>query len=162
MSVLVLAIGNPLREDDGAAWEIAGKIRKDNLDVRLVRQLVPELAQDVSRAEAVLFIDAREGGEPGSVHLAPVKPASDRLGLTHTVSPRALLFYAETLYGRTPRAHLLTVTGERFGHGEELSPRVQEAVAALLTIRRAECTRMARANAAGVAVAAEATTSAHR
>ena len=131
MSVLVLAIGNPQREDDGVAWKIAEALQGDRLDVRQVHQLVPELALDVSRAEAVLFIDAREGGEPGSVRLAPVVPGPDRTGLTHAVSPRALLFYAETLFGRAPRAHLLTVAGERFGHGEELSARVQEAVAAL-------------------------------
>jgi hydrogenase maturation protease len=131
VSVLVLAIGNPQREDDGVAWKLAEALHGDNLDVRRVHQLVPELALDVSRAEAVLFIDARQGGEPGSVRLAPVEPGPDRLGITHAVSPRALLFYAETLYGRAPRAHLLTVAGERFGHGDELSARVQEAVAAL-------------------------------
>lgn len=132
MSVLVLAIGNPQREDDGVAWKLAEALHGDNnLDVRRVQQLVPELALDVSRAEAVLFIDAKDQGEPGSVRLSPVEPGPDRPGLTHAVSPRALLFYADALFGRAPRAHLLTVTGESFGHGEGLSARVREAVAAL-------------------------------
>jgi hydrogenase maturation protease len=131
VSVLVLAIGNPQREDDGVAWKLAETIPEDRLDVRRVHQLVPELALDVSRAEAVLFIDAKDGGEPGTVRLSSVEPGPDRTGLTHAISPRALLFYADTLFGRAPRAHLLTVTGERFGHGEGLSTRVQETVAAL-------------------------------
>ncbi len=132
MSLLVLAIGNLQREDDGVAWAIAAPlIGRQGLDVRRVMQLGPELAPDVSRADTVLFVDARHGGPPGAVRLSRLQPTPDRLGLTHALSPRALLFYAGQLYGRAPRAHLLTVTGERFGHGEGLSESVWEAVAAL-------------------------------
>lgn len=129
--MLVLACGNPLREDDGVGWRLAAKLRGPGLDVRCVHQLGPELAEDVSRAEAVLFLDAREGGEPGAVEIEDLSPAAEGPGLSHALSPRALLLCAERLYGRAPSAALLTVAGERFGHGEGLSPRVAAAVAAL-------------------------------
>lgn len=96
--------------------------------MRCLQQLGPELAEDVSRAEAVLFLDAREGGEPGAVRIEILSPAAEGPGLSHALSPRALLLCAQRLYGRAPRAALLTVTGERFGHGEELSPRVEAAL----------------------------------
>lgn len=126
--MLVLACGNPLRQDDGAAWELAAALHGPGLDVRRVHQLGPELAEDVSRADSVLFLDAREGGEPGEVRIEDLSPAAEGPGLSHAFSPRALLLCAERLYGRAPRAALLTVAGERFGHGEGLSPRVEAAV----------------------------------
>lgn len=126
--MLVLACGNPLREDDGVAWALATALHGPGLDVRCVHQLGPELAEDVSRAEAVLFLDAREGGEPGMVSIEDLSPAAGGPGLSHALSPRALLYCAERLYGRAPRAALLTVAGERFGHGEGLSAKVEAAL----------------------------------
>lgn len=127
MSVLVLACGNPLREDDGVGWRLADAVDSPPIDVRRVPQLDPELAEDVCAADAVLFLDSRTGGEPGRVILGPVAPAP--VGpFTHAFSPEALLFCAERLYGRAPRALRLTVAGERFGHGEGLSEKVERAL----------------------------------
>lgn len=126
--MLVLACGNPLREDDGAAWKVAESLRGPGLDVRCLLHLGPELAEDVSRAGAVLFLDARERGEPGTIRIEELAPDDEGPLLTHALSPRALLLCAKELYGHAPRARLLTIAGERFGHGEGLSPRVEAAV----------------------------------
>lgn len=62
--VLILAYGNPLRRDDGVGWVIgerlAEMLREDVADVRVLHQLTPELAEPISRAGAVIFIDAAE------------------------------------------------------------------------------------------------------
>lgn len=134
--MLVLACGNPLREDDGAAWRVAAALCGSGFDMRCLQQLGPELAEDVSRAEEVLFLDAREGGEPGAVRIEALSRAAEGPGLSHALSPGALLLCAERLYGRAPRAALLTLTGERFGHGEGLSPTVQAALPEAIRLAR--------------------------
>lgn len=127
MSVLVFACGNPLREDDGVGWRLAEALEVPNADVRKVQQLDPELAVDVCNADGVVFLDARTGDDPGRVSLKPVIPRAAGAS-SHHLSPEALLLYAERLYGRAPRALCLTVAGERFGHGEGLSPKVERAL----------------------------------
>ena len=48
--------------------------------------------------------------------------------LTHSLSPQAVLLYAERLFGHVPRAAAVTVGGTSFDHGEELSPEASQAV----------------------------------
>jgi hydrogenase maturation protease len=127
VSLLVLACGNPLREDDGVGWRLAEALDFPGVDVRQVSQLDPELAEDVHAADGVVFLDARAGDEPGRVDLRPVVPRAGSL-LGHAIAPEALLLCAERLYGGAPPALLLTVAGERFGHGEGLSPKVEQAL----------------------------------
>ena len=63
-AILLLCYGNPLRRDDGVGWVIgerlAEMLREDVADVRVLHQLTPELAEPISRAGAVIFIDAAE------------------------------------------------------------------------------------------------------
>ena len=57
-----------------------------------------------------------------------VAPGAGSNPLAHSLSPQALLLYAEQLYGRAPRAVVLSIAGERFGMGEALSPVVRRAI----------------------------------
>jgi hydrogenase maturation protease len=134
-SVLVIAWGNPLREDDGIAWHVVEGLRALQprpwlpvLHLRHAHQLTPEMAECVSRALGVVFVDARREGRPGEIRVEPVVPAVSQNPLAHSLSPQGLLLYAESLYGRAPQAVIVTVAGERFGIGEELSPAVRRAL----------------------------------
>jgi hydrogenase maturation protease len=134
-AVLVIAWGNPLREDDGVAWHVLEGLRGlrprpglPALHLRHAHQLTPEMAECASRAAGVVFVDARREGAPGELRVEPVVPAAGTNPLAHSLSPQGLLLYAEALYGRAPRAVVVTVAGERFGMGETLSPAVQRAV----------------------------------
>jgi hydrogenase maturation protease len=134
-AVLVIAWGNPLREDDAVAWHVLEGLRslkpRPGLPALLLRhahQLAPEMAECVSRAQGVVFIDARRDGTPGGVRCEEVAPSAGSNPLAHSLSPQALLLYAEQLYGRAPRAVVLSVAGERFGMGESLSPVVRRAI----------------------------------
>ncbi|HVO10550.1 MAG TPA: hydrogenase maturation protease [Vicinamibacteria bacterium] len=134
-AVLVIAWGNPLREDDGLAWHVLEGLRRLRprpgllpLHLRHAHQLTPELAEPVSRAAGVVFVDARRDGPVGAIRSETVEPASGSNPLAHSLSPQGVLLYAEALYGRAPQAVVVSITGERFGLGEELSPAVRRAL----------------------------------
>jgi hydrogenase maturation protease len=134
-AVLVIAWGNPLREDDGVAWHVLDGLRRLRprpglplLKLRHAHQLMPEMAECVSHAAGVVFVDARRDGAPGELRCEPVAPEAKGNPLAHSVSPQALLLYAESLYGRAPAAVVVSIAGERFGMGEGLSPVVRRAV----------------------------------
>ena len=134
-SVLVIAWGNPLREDDAVAWHVLEGLRSlkprpglPPLKLRHAHQLAPEMAECVSQAQGVVFVDARRDGTPGEVRCEEILPSAGSNPLAHSLSPQALLLFAEELYGRAPRAVVLSIAGERFGMGEELSPVVRKAL----------------------------------
>jgi len=134
-AVLVIAWGNPLREDEGVAWQVLEGLRTlrprrglPALHLRHAHRLSPELAERVSRAAGVVFVDACRDGRPGEVRSEPVGPAAGWNPLARSLSPQGLLLYAEALYGRAPEAVVVSVAGERFGTGETLSPAVRRAI----------------------------------
>jgi hydrogenase maturation protease len=134
-SVLVIGYGNPQRGDDGVAWKVLDSLRATQprpdappLRLKRVHQLAPELADPASRARAVIFVDARADASPGTVSCEPVTPGTGTGSLTHSLSPQAVLLYAERLFGHVPRAAVVTVGGTSFDHGDELSPEALRAV----------------------------------
>jgi len=65
--VLIVGYGNPLRGDDG--WDGTPPKRCGQpcriAEIITVHQLTPELAEEASRAELVVFLDARRRAVPG-------------------------------------------------------------------------------------------------
>jgi hydrogenase maturation protease len=135
-SVLVIASGNPLRGDDGVGAHVLDALRDDGeldsgaLPLRLwrVQQLVPELAETVSRCRGVVFVDARADSPPGVVRCEPVAPGAAPPGLSHVATPATLLLYAERLFGRAPRAAVVTIGGAVFDLGKGVSPEALGAI----------------------------------
>jgi hydrogenase maturation protease len=140
MHVLIIGCGNPLRGDDAVASHALLHLeRRPSLgDVALIscHQLSPELAEPISRADQVIFIDARVSQSPaqtpGLVEARPVEPCAASSAFSHHFGPPALLEYAQKLYGRRPEAFAVSVIGESFGYGEELSPSVRASIARLV------------------------------
>jgi hydrogenase maturation protease len=127
--VLVIAYGNPLREDDGVGWAVAAAVERcPGVEVKVVHQLLPELVEPLSRASSVVFVDARNEGRPGSVHREPVLALAGAEAMTHTLDPGRLLGLCLRLYGRAPEAVAVSVAGARFGFGHHLSEPVRRAV----------------------------------
>jgi hydrogenase maturation protease len=134
-SVLVIAYGNPQRGDDGVAWKVLDALEAEPpragappLVLKRVHQLAPELAEPAGRARAVIFVDARADAAPGAISCEPVTPGAGTASLTHSLSPQAVLLYAERLFGHVPRAAVVTVGGSSFDHASELSPEALQAV----------------------------------
>jgi hydrogenase maturation protease len=130
--ILILAYGNPLRSDDGIAWrvaeELARTLRPPDVEIRCVHQLTPELADHASRALAVIFMDARCAGEPGAITSTPVDPQFDEPPFSHHVTPQSLIALCGHLYAATPRAFVVSLSGQSFEFGESLSPTAERAL----------------------------------
>ena len=136
---LLIGYGNTLRGDDAFGVRVAEMLQDMNLpdvEVLTCHQLTPELAEDISAAEHVLFIDASTDLPGGEVRWQEVFPSSLPRSFTHHVKPGQLLTLATQLYGRAAQAYLLTVGAVQTEHGEVLSPEVEEAVPqAVRTVR---------------------------
>jgi hydrogenase maturation protease len=126
--VLVLGYGNPLRSDDGLGWQVAVQFFRTNqspdVEVLPCHQLTPELAEPISKAGTVLFIDCARDQAPGEFRCEELHGQTGSVSLTHDLSPKALLDLAAQLYGSCPRAFLLTICGGCFATGESLSASV--------------------------------------
>jgi len=134
---LVIGYGNPLRADDGLGWIVAQRLKTalggdrhwSDVVVLAEHQLTPELAEPISRAQIVIFVDAREGDRPGRVECRVVaRSGNGALAFSHDVDPPSLMQLARLLSGHSPSAVVVSVDGEQFGYGTDLSPEVQAAV----------------------------------
>lgn len=92
-----------------------------------VQQLTPELALDVANDEVgqVIFVDAAQGSIPGAVQVQPLLPAEGPSTFGHHCTPGALLGLVRQLYRRSPPGWIVTITGQDFGFGEQVSPALQ-------------------------------------
>jgi len=121
--LLVLGYGNTLRRDDGVGPRVAEAVAALALPgVRALAcpLLTPELADPVSQARVVIFVDAAVDA-PREVQLRPLAPADTSQLMAHSASPATLLALARDVFGRAPEAWLLTIPAENMGIGEELS-----------------------------------------
>jgi hydrogenase maturation protease len=138
--ILIVAYGNPLRCDDGVAWRAADALEnRFSSEIEIVRlhQLTPELADAVRNFGTVIFVDAAscDGShdKPGTIRLEEIRGGtSEPARFSHVLSPKKILDLVLQLYGESPRAFVITVTGENFGHGESLSAPVASALPELI------------------------------
>ena len=119
---LVIGYGNTLRGDDGLGPRTAAAVAAWNRrDVRAIacHQLGPELAERISTARRVVFVDAAESAGP--VRVSPREPGGAGEIVTHSADPRPLLGLAKALFGRCPPAWWVTIPASSFEFSEELS-----------------------------------------
>lgn len=132
--ILVIGYGNPMRSDDGFGLRAVEQLKKDvhdqEVEILGCQQLTPELAERVAKADLALFVDADTDGVSGTTHTRQLVPKRDPSGHTmmHHLDPAGLLGLTEALYKKAPKAMLLTVTGECFGFGTQLSSEVAKAL----------------------------------
>lgn len=150
--ILVVGFGNTLRGDDGVGPEVAETLavglEEAGASVVSTQQLLPELAEQVSGADLVVFIDAaadRPAGEVATEWLEPRRPTGDQPSsggatstgspaetrddiFSHGMRPADLLALAGVLYGAMPGAVVVSVGAENFEPGLGLSVPVVRAV----------------------------------
>ncbi len=134
--ILVIGFGNCHRGDDGAGFQAAEKLQalvhESAVTVEAVTELKPEMAETISRADLVIFLDACSEGAPGTVHVSELVPREVEGGLfSHALTPQRLLTASKVIYGQCPEAMLITVAGENFGFCTRLSPVVEAALPAI-------------------------------
>ncbi len=143
-SLLIIGYGNPLRGDDGVGWHAARELTQTRCEphVRVLacHQLTLDLAEPISQADAVIFIDACQpmATAPGTIptsaqhlpggdrlFLQPVHPDPATPGISsHHLTPAALLTGTRVLYGTCPEAVQFGIWGGTFGYTEALSAEV--------------------------------------
>ena len=140
-AALIVAYGNPLRSDDGLAWRaadaLAPKFSESDVEIFRLHQLTPELADTVRNFGTVIFVDAAScdasHDKPGMIRLEEVRGGtSEPARFSHVLSPTKVLDLALQLYRASPRAFIITVTGEKFDHGDSLSAPVASALPELV------------------------------
>src|SRR5512133_3683295 len=145
--ILVIAYGNPLRCDDGVAWQAAEALRRELqwAEVICVHQLTPELAESVSLAETVVFLDAARDRTPGTVHCEVIAPEVGNIRFSHHLNPGELLSLCRDLYSARPHAFLISMNGQRFEHGGKLTAAALRAIPVALNHVSAIVRRVAEA-----------------
>jgi hydrogenase maturation protease len=132
-SALVIGYGNELCGDDGAGYLLAQRLADDprlaGTRVLATRQLTPELALDVSRAAALVLIDANASLPAGEVAVKPLERANDQsTAWSHHMTPETLLGLAVELYGTAPPAFVVSIGAGSLEVNEGLSRPVEAAL----------------------------------
>jgi hydrogenase maturation protease len=125
--LLVIGYGNELRSDDALGRKLASAIellRLDRVRVLSVHQLTPELAEPISQADAVVFLDAGVT-EHAAIQVERLFPVSGAGVGSHLGDPKVLLSMALLLFGKAPPGWWITVRAYDLGFGENLSPSAQ-------------------------------------
>ncbi len=125
--LLVIGYGNTLRSDDGVGPRVVEAVEQLQLPgvQTIIRGLLtPELAEPISQARCVVFVDAALDA-PAEVQLRPIVPGTSSQIMAHAADPRTLLALARDVFGHAPQAWWLTIPADDLEIGEELSPKAQ-------------------------------------
>ena len=145
--VLIIGYGNPLRGDDGVGWQAARRLEAlledEFVETLALHQLTPELAEPISRADLIIFIDASHEGNPGSwkcERLIPNVTAGN--SLAHHFTPASLLTCAQAIFRASPSALVISVAGASFGYDEQLTSSVEKALPQVIEHVREQIARL--------------------
>ena len=135
---LIIGYGNTTRGDDGIGWiaaeRLAEELREPEVRVLMLQQLALELAAEWSEVDRVILIDAARAKPVGRVKVEQIVPsASAAEPFSHQLAPASLVECTRALYGRFPDAWLVSVAGESFEFGNQLSVPVAAALPEVLT-----------------------------
>jgi hydrogenase maturation protease len=133
LQALIIGYGSPIRGDDAIGPLAADRLAELGLpgvEVQARHILTAELVEDLVRTERAIFMDAAADAEPGEVCCREIGPDSGSLStMAHFHDPRELLAWCQTLYGRAPRAWLITAGGADFGYASySLTPIAETAL----------------------------------
>ena len=130
--ILVLAFGNPGRQDDGLGSRCAELLeqhpaiaREADVQIEIDYQLTVEDTLLVSQADYVVFVDAAINLD-ADYRFTPVEAHPQASFSSHLLAPHGLLYLAEILFGHSSKAFLLSIKGYEFAQFEEaLSPQAE-------------------------------------
>ncbi len=137
---LIFGIGNPGRGDDGLGPALIERLRQETADANPKEtnpvcvckyQLNIEDAYAIKDHDLVVFADATASDESAAA-LAEVFPSDTIAFTTHRMSPASVLALCHELFGRAPKAYILSIRGTNWAIGEGLSSRAEENLAQAL------------------------------
>lgn len=118
MPSLVIAIGNPLRADDGVAHNVAGLITGATL--LRIHQLTPEIAADLQNYDPVIFLDADCAAAEPSLELIEA-PRETAAALSHAMTVETVVAIAARMFHFHGEAWICRLPARDFTAGSELS-----------------------------------------
>jgi hydrogenase maturation protease len=130
VKTLILGYGNQSRRDDGVGWFVIEQLAALNLpgvELETAQQLEIEIAETISRYDAVIFVDAATLEAPEAVRRTVVTPGFQGHAVAHYLTPADVLSLCQMLYHREPKAVLFSIRGRDFNFGTTLSPEVEQA-----------------------------------
>ena len=128
--LLIFGYGNASRGDDALGplllESIQNEIDTEAVEIQTDFQLQIEHALDLENRELVLFVDASVACTD-AYDFTELKPACDKSYTTHAMSPTALLQVFQNINHRQPPpAFLLSIRGEQFELGADLSQEARQ------------------------------------
>ena len=109
MATLAIAVGNPLRRDDGVAHAV---LKRLDCESRSYLQLTPEVAEEIAGFDTVVFIDADACS--AEVRIDPVDEEQSSSALSHFSSPAEVVALSKALFGFAGRAFLCRIPSADF------------------------------------------------
>jgi Ni,Fe-hydrogenase maturation factor len=120
MRTVLIACGNGLRGDDGAAHRVLELLGSGICaEGQSVQQLLPELASEIADTDVVVFLDAAADCEGVAVEPVPEPDAPPEL--THFSRPSEIVAISRALYGFKGRAFQCSIPVSDLAPGEGLS-----------------------------------------
>jgi hydrogenase maturation protease len=126
-TTLVIGYGNSLCGDDGFGWRVAMALQANadpTLEVVPCQQLTLELAYRLADVGRVVFVDASVTVPAGVLSVRDLEPSTASEPLTHHLEPPQLLALTRAVFGRAPRATLVSVGAVNLEPHEGLTPPV--------------------------------------
>lgn len=114
--ILVLAIGNDSRNDDGLGWAAAERLGGLNtlLEVEMRYQLQVEDAELISTFPLVIFVDATKEDFDQGYRWYQILPSVSSGMNTHALQPPEVLALCKQVYNKTPLAFVLAISGHKW------------------------------------------------
>ena len=138
LRALIIGYGSPIRGDDAIGPLAADRlallreqgILPDSVEVQSRHILTAELVEDLNRVDIAIFLDAAADTAPGEVRCRQLEPDANALStMAHFHDPRELLAWCEALYGKAPRAWLISAGGAEWDYSNyQLSDIAQTAL----------------------------------
>lgn len=127
--ILVIGLGNPLREDDGIGAEVVEILEKrmapatrEKVTLLAGHQVDLIQAAIIKDYDKVIFVDAQTGMSSQPVQIKKMTPANDAPTFTsHIGSIPVLLSITERVFGQVPDCYLVAVQGSDFAFEHSLS-----------------------------------------
>jgi Ni,Fe-hydrogenase maturation factor len=123
-TVLLVAMGNREHGDNGLGWMFVDMIESlgyDFLNLEYREQMFVEDAKLIGNYDVVIFVDASYQKFGGGFEISRCFAASHGFYFSNAQAPPAMLYLAKKLYQKTPKAYLLSISGEEWEEQPSLS-----------------------------------------